>query len=218
MASHGVWNEDFLFKIPDAIDNVYAAPLQCGGATVYNALSNHGLRSGQRVGVIGVGGLGHLAIQFAAKMGCEVVVFSGSNSKEEEAKKLGAREFYAMKGVKSADEVKCTPVDHLVVTTSALPDWKLYLPMVERRGVIYPLSVSFDDMAFPSLPVIQSGIRIQGSLVADRGTHNRMLEFAAYHDIKPMVNEFKMDEAGIEKAFETLANGDMKYRGVLVAQ
>ena len=87
-ASHAVWRESYLFKIPENIANEYAAPLQCGGATVFNALEMYGTRPTDRVGIIGVGGLGHLTIQFAAKMGCEVVVFSGTDSKKEEAMKL----------------------------------------------------------------------------------------------------------------------------------
>jgi len=95
----------------------------CAGATVFNALELHGVRPTDRVGVVGVGGLGHLAIQFAAKMGCDVVVFSGTDSKRDEAKALGAHEFYAIKGAKNLDIGR--PVDYLIVTTSANPDWNL---------------------------------------------------------------------------------------------
>jgi D-arabinose 1-dehydrogenase-like Zn-dependent alcohol dehydrogenase len=77
-ASHAIWNEAWLFRIPASISDAEAAPLMCGGATVFNALRFYGVKATDRVGVVGVGGLGHLAIQFASKMGCEVVVFSGS--------------------------------------------------------------------------------------------------------------------------------------------
>ena len=116
-ASHAVWREAYLFKIPESIPNQYAAPLMCGGATVFGALEMYGVRPTDRVGIIGVGGLGHLAIQFAANMGCEVVVFSGTDSKKEEATRLGAMEFYATKGLKELKVSK--PVNHLLVTTSA---------------------------------------------------------------------------------------------------
>jgi D-arabinose 1-dehydrogenase-like Zn-dependent alcohol dehydrogenase len=118
-ATHGVWREAFLFKIPDAISDVDAAPLMCGGATVFNSLYTYGIKPTDRVGVIGVGGLGHLAIQFAAKMGCDVVVFSGTESKKEEAERLGAKEFIAMKGKDSIEVSR--KVDALLVTTSANP-------------------------------------------------------------------------------------------------
>jgi D-arabinose 1-dehydrogenase-like Zn-dependent alcohol dehydrogenase len=215
-ASHAIWHENFVFKIPDSIENKYAAPLMCGGATVFTALRMYDLKSTDRVGVVGIGGLGHLAIQFAAKMGCEVVVFSSTDSKKDEAMKLGATEFYATKGVK---ELKIErPIDQLLVTTSQQPDWKLYLPVLAPEATVYPLTVSFDDFVFPQLPLIQSGIRIQGSVIAPREIHRQMLTFVGHHGIKPIIQEFPMNVEGIEKAFKTLEDGDMRYRGVLVAQ
>ena len=172
------------------------------------------------MGVIGVGGLGHLAIQFARAMGCTVVVFSGSDSKRDEAIKLGASEFYAMKGqtADSVTKLACELVDHLVVTSSELPDWNLYLPLLAPGATIYPLTVSQGDLTIPAMGVIANELKIQGSLVADRNTHKAMLVFAARHGIKPMINEYKMTEEGIEEAFRALEGGRVKYRGVLVAQ
>ncbi len=95
-ATHAVWREAFLFEIPDEISSENAAPLQCGGATVFTALSN--ASPSETVGIMGVGGLGHLAIQFAAKMGRRVVVISGSDRKREQAMKLGAHKFVTLGG------------------------------------------------------------------------------------------------------------------------
>lgn len=117
--SHAVWKEAFLFKIPDGLTDREAAPLMCGGATVFNALKMYNIQPTDRVGVMGVGGLGHLAIQFASKMGCDVVVFSGTDSKKEEAIKLGASEFVATKGKSELSIGR--KLDALLVTTSALP-------------------------------------------------------------------------------------------------
>jgi D-arabinose 1-dehydrogenase-like Zn-dependent alcohol dehydrogenase len=218
MAEKAVWKEGFLFQIPDGVESRDAAPLMCGGATVFNALSTYGVKSTDRVGVLGVGGLGHLAIQFAARMGCDVVVFSGTESKKEESKKLGAKEFWAMKDRKEGfKDGECAPVDHLLVCTSEPPDWSIYLPIMAPGGKIYPLTVSQGDLSFPAMGLILSGLTVQGSLVADRKTHGEMLEFAARNNVRPVVQEFEMSEKGIEKAFETLDSGKMKYRGVLVA-
>lgn len=215
MASHGVWKEDFLFRIPDSIKMEDAAPLMCGGATVFNALKYHGVNSTDRVGVIGVGGLGHLAIQFAAKMGCEVVVFSGTDSKKEEALQLGATEFHATKDLK---EFKLdNKIDHLLVTTSVQPDWDLYLSIMAPSGTIYPLSVSNDDLKMPYMPILMSGLKIQGSLVAARQIHREMLNFAGVHNIRPIIQTFPLNVEGINDALETLESGKMRYRGVLVA-
>jgi len=122
-ASHAVWKAAFLFHIPDVISSSDAAPLMCAGATVFNVMYLHNIRPTDRVGVIGIGGLGHLAIQFAARMGCEVVVFSGTESKREEAKSLGATEFYVTKGASKLEVKK--PIKHLIITTSQFPDWNL---------------------------------------------------------------------------------------------
>lgn len=127
-ASHGVWRESFLFKLPDGLTDAEAAPLMCGGATVFNALYTYGIKSTDRVGVMGIGGLGHLAIQYAAKMGCEVVVFSGSDNKKEEAHKLGAQEFVAMKGKKELDIGR--KLDALLVTSSVSPGMSPSCPLL----------------------------------------------------------------------------------------
>lgn len=214
MATAAIWNENFLFKIPDNIENKHAAPLMCGGATVWNVLSMYNVRSTDRVGVLGVGGLGHLAIQFAAKMGCEVVVFSSTDSKKEEAMKLGASEFYATKGLKEIKVEK--PIDHLLVTTSFNPDWNLYMPVMAPGGTIYPLTVADIDFAIPQMGLLMYALRVQGSVVAPRAIHKEMLAFAAQHQIKPLIEEFPMDVEGIEKAFKHLEDGNMRYRGVLV--
>ncbi|KAI9881550.1 MAG: hypothetical protein M1830_000114 [Pleopsidium flavum] len=215
-SSHSIRREAFLFKIPAGVKNEDAAPLMCGGATVFNVLDMYNVRPMDRVGIIGVGGLGHLAIQFASKMGCEVVVFSGTQSKRAEALRLGAKEFYATNGATELKPEKL--IDHLLVTTSAQPDWALYLPVMAPSGVIYPLSVSQGDLKVPYMPLIANGLRIQGSLIAPRAIHNRMLEFAAFHGIKPIIQQFPLTVDGITEAMQTLNDGKIRYRGVLVAQ
>lgn len=234
-ASHGVWREAFLFKLPDELTDAEAAPLMCGGATVFNALHTYGVKSTDRVGIMGVGGLGHLAIQYAAKMGCDVVVFSGSDSKKDEAKQLGANEFVAMKGKKELDIGR--KLDVLLVTTSVnpgmshpnsmqkalqetdnFPDWSLMLPVMAPNSTIFPMTVSMGNFEIPHLPFIQSGITIQGSIVAARAVHRKMLAFSALHGIKPILMEFPLNEEGIEDAMTTLRDGKMRYRGVLKPQ
>jgi len=215
-AQYAIWHETFLYQIPDAISDEEAAPLMCGGATVFNALRMYDIQPDSRVGVIGIGGLGHLAIQFASKMGCEVVVFSGSDSKREEARSFGASQFVATKGSKDLDIGK--KLNCLLVTSSAQPDWNLYLPIMSPDSIIIPLSVSAGNLTIPYMPLVMGGIRIQGSLVASRGIHTRMLAFAAQHGIKPTLMKFPMSVDGITKAMKTLNDGEMRYRGVLLPE
>lgn len=212
--AHGaVWREAFLFKIPDNLPDEAAAPLQCGGATVFQALHFYNTQPTERVGIVGVGGLGHLAIQFAAKMGCDVVVFSGTDSKKDEALKLGASEFVATKGAKELKVSK--PIDRLLVTTSFQPDWNLFVPIMAPGATIFPLSVASGNFEIPYMPLIAQGLTIQGSIVAPRYVHQRMLEFAAHHQILPMTVHYPMTEQGIEKAMDDLSAGNVRYRAVL---
>jgi len=215
MGSHVIWEENFIFHIPEAISSEHAAPLMCGGATVFNALKMYNARPTDRIGIIGVGGLGHLAIQYAAKMGCEAVVFSGTTSKKEEAEKLGATEFVATKGASKLELEK--KIDHLLVTSASPPDWDLYIPVLAPQATIYPLTVDSGNISFPYMPLIQSGFKIQGSMVAARQIHREMLEFSALHGIKPITQSFPLSSDGIEQAFKTLEGGKMRYRAVLAA-
>ncbi|ESZ93699.1 NADP-dependent alcohol dehydrogenase [Sclerotinia borealis F-4128] len=213
-ASHAIWREAFLFLTPASIPDKYAAPLQCGGATTFSALQ--GITSTDVVAVMGVGGLGHLAIQFAAKMGCRVVVLSSSDKKKDEAFKLGAHEYIVTSGAK---ELKVTKsINRLLVTSAVQPDWDLILPIMAPRATIYPLTVSFKNLEIPYMPFLTAGINIQGNLVANRSAHKQMLEFAAFHEIKPIVQTFPMTEAGIAEAMDKLDKGKVYYRAVLLAQ
>ncbi|RFU31121.1 hypothetical protein B7463_g5204, partial [Scytalidium lignicola] len=216
LATHAIWLESFLFRIPDNLKNEDAAPLMCGGATVFNALNAYDVKAYHRVGVLGVGGLGHFAIQFAAKMGCEVVVFSTTPSKKAEALQFGAREFYTVAELGKTDNIR--PIDHLLVTTNTLPDWDVYLPLIAKGGTIYPLTVAFDKLQISAFALSTAGIRVQGSFIAARNLHQKMLEFSAYHDIKPVIQKWPMSEEGINEAFKRLDENSMRYRGVIVVQ
>ncbi|KAH6627712.1 chaperonin 10-like protein [Chaetomium tenue] len=217
-ASGAIWREAFLHPIPDGITDEEAAPLQCGGATVYTAL--YDVRPNEVVAIMGVGGLGHLAIQFAAKMGCRVVVLSGSDSKRDQALALGAHKFVAMKDFDNASKelAGSWAISRLLVTTAAQPAWDTLMPMMGPKSRVYPLSVSAGNLVIPYMPLILQGIAVQGSLVATRSVHREMLEFAAAHNIRPVIQTFPMTEEGIKEALDLLEQGKVKYRAVLVAQ
>lgn len=117
-SAYYIGTESYVYAIPESMPSAVAAPLQCAGATVYSALKAH-YQPGMRVGVLGIGGLGHLAIQFAAKLGASTVVFSTSPNKEEEAKAFGASSFVVLG---QEDKLK-EPVDLLLITSHSAPDW-----------------------------------------------------------------------------------------------
>ncbi|KAJ7680713.1 chaperonin 10-like protein [Mycena polygramma] len=213
--SRAIWDASFLFKVPEGLKPEHAAPLMCGGATVFEVIESYNIRPTDRIGVVGVGGLGHLAIQFLAKMGASVVVFSSTDTKREEALRLGATEFHATKDV---TEFKMAPLDHLIVTTSVLPDWKPFLSVMKPKSTIFPLTISADNLSIPILPLIVSGIGIQGTAVAARSVHKRMLDFAARNHVLPIVELFPLTKSGVEEGMARLREGKMRYRGVLVAE
>ncbi|KIK64124.1 hypothetical protein GYMLUDRAFT_259152 [Collybiopsis luxurians FD-317 M1] len=211
----GVWKERWLFRIPEGLKSEHAAPLMCGGATVFSPLVEY-CRPIDRVGIVGVGGLGHIAIQFAAKMGCDVVVFSGTNSKKEEALSLGAREFYATKDVDDFAKLDVTkPVDRLIITTSSLIDIGQYYPILSQEATVIPLTVSDRSLNAPHQATITRGIKIIGSILANRYLQNKMLEFADRNQIQPIIEKFPMTEEGINEAVQKLKDGKMRYRGVI---
>lgn len=146
-ADYYVGKESYLHKIPDSIPSEYAAPLQCAGSTVYTALSKN-VTSKSRVGIIGIGGLGHLAIQFAAKMGAEVAVFSTKADKEAEARSFGATEFYLLG---ETDKVKA-PLDVLILAASKSPDWSKFL----GESHFCPFSISVPSLRCTLTMFLQS--------------------------------------------------------------
>jgi len=211
-----VWDVSTLYKIPSGMKAEDAGPMMCGGATVWEPLYTGGLQPGDRVGILGVGGLGHLAIQFAAKMGFEPVVFSTSADKEQEAKKFGAKEFHCTKNNMEQLANKVEKVNMLLVTANVIPQLRDYLPFLAKRASVYPLTVGMEALPFSSLDLIGSQLKIVGSACASTGSIKLMLQFAADNGIKPQTEKFSMSKQGIEEAMKKLRDGKMRYRGVLV--
>lgn len=213
-----VWKEQCLFHIPDSMASDVAAPLLCAGITVFSPLTRYGLKSTDVVGVVGIGGLGHLALQFAKALGCEVIALSGSEDKKKEALKLGATHFVATKGVK--DLVVPRKINHLLVTTSQMPDWKQYESILAPMASIYPLTVAdFETkLEINFMSFLLTGRKFIGSTVPPKIVYMQMLEFAALHDIKPVIDPFPLTKQGVEDSFKKLDEGNMRYRGVLYAK
>ncbi|CAG9982557.1 unnamed protein product [Clonostachys byssicola] len=142
--------------------------------------------------IMGVGGLGHLCIQFANKLGCRIVVLSGTSSKRDEALELGAHKFIPMAGYKTEDFVDEWKINRLLIAASVLPKLEILLPMLAPKAVVHALSVSFANLDMPYMLFVRVGIPVKGSLVATRAVHREMLAFAAFHGIKPVVETFPL--------------------------
>ncbi|KAF5372136.1 hypothetical protein D9758_005073 [Tetrapyrgos nigripes] len=210
--------EDWLFKVPPEMSDIDAAPLMCGGTTVWSPIIRN-CKPFDRVGIIGIGGLGHLAIQFLRKMGCDVVVFSTDASKREEALSLGANEFHCVKGLqKDYGELGIKPIDKLLISASSKIPMGQFYPIMKPRSTIIPLSVADGDLTVPYTQHVLTGMALQGSFISPKLEQQRMLEFSARNGVHVMAEKFPMTLKGINEALEKLKNGKMRYRGVLIPE
>ncbi|EME39067.1 hypothetical protein DOTSEDRAFT_181186 [Dothistroma septosporum NZE10] len=206
---------DFAYRIPEGIESRDAAPLMCAGASVFEALDAAGTNSSDRVGVVGVGGLGHMAILFAKAMGCGVTALTRDLGKREDAERLGADEVLDLTNLPDAVETGPGRINTLLVTSNTVPSLAMILPLLARRATVVLMTIQQHSFEVPYMPFILPGHRIIASTEASRENHIRMLEFAARHGIKPWIEEFDMTKEGLEEAFGKLEGGGMRFRGVV---
>jgi uncharacterized zinc-type alcohol dehydrogenase-like protein len=205
-------NLRFVFPIPDAIESEKAAPLLCAGITVYNPLRTHGVSAASRVGIIGIGGLGHLAIQFARAFGADITAFSTSADKEEEARALGAHHFVNSRESKSLKEAAGT-LDFILSTVNADQDWGAYVQALRPTGTLCFVGVPPSPVSVHAFPLI-SGLRsIGGNPTGSPYRIREMLDVAARHGVKAKTESFPMAKAN--EAIEKVKKNKVRYRAVL---
>lgn len=202
-----------MYKIPEGLDASDAAVLQCAGATVFSALYNNNVRPTDRVGIVGIGGLGHLALQFANKMGCHVAAFSTSESKKEEAMSFGAHEFVVTK-VPEGESFKVEEkFDYILSTVSGQLDWPAYYRVLKPSGTIIAMGLSDDPvMKLPYASLLVNEQKMTGSLVASRQVQTLMLEFAARHKIKVAKEVVELSKENLQDCIDRLEKNDVRYR------
>ncbi len=205
-------NVRFVFPIPDALESENAAPLLCGGITVYNPLRSHGVNPASRVGIIGIGGLGHLAVQFARVFGAEVTAFSTSAAKEAEARELGAHHFVNTRETRALKEVAGS-LDFLLSTVNADQDWSIYVQTLRPTGTLCFVGVPPSPISLHAFPLI-SGIRtLTGSPIGSPSRIREMLDVAARHRVKAHTERFPMGKAN--EAIERVRKNKVRFRAVL---
>jgi uncharacterized zinc-type alcohol dehydrogenase-like protein len=205
-------NHRFVIPIPDAIESEHAAPLLCGGITVYNPLRNHGVNPSSRVGIIGIGGLGHMAIQFAHAFGAEVTAFSTSADKEEEARALGAHHFVNSRESKALKEIAGT-MDFILSTINADQDWGVYLQALRPTGTLHFVGVPPTPVNFQVFPLVSGMRSISGSPIGSPHQLREMIDVAARHGVKALTESFPMAKAN--EAIEKVKKNKVRYRAVL---
>jgi uncharacterized zinc-type alcohol dehydrogenase-like protein len=205
-------NSRFVIPIPEALESEHAAPLLCGGITVYNPLRIHGVNPSSRVGIVGIGGLGHLAIQFARAFGAEVTAFSTSVTKEEEARALGAHNFVNSRESKAMKEVVGT-MDLILNTANADQDWGVYVASLRPTGTLAFVGVPPSPVSIHAFPLISGQRAISGSPIGSPYMLKEMLDVAARHGVKATTELFPM--AQVNEAIEKVKKGKVRYRAVL---
>jgi alcohol dehydrogenase (NADP+) len=207
----------FALKIPDALKSADAAPMMCGGVTVWSPLTKNGAGPGKRVGIVGIGGLGHFGLLFAKALGCDkVVAISRSRSKEEDAKKMGADEFIATSEDEDWATKNANSLD-LIISTVSAPDMPLpgYLQLLRAHGQFIQVGAPEDLLPpIPAFSLIAKGCKIGGSIIGSPGEIEAMLKFAAEKGVKPWINLSSMKEAN-PRLVDFDAN-KARYRYVLV--
>lgn len=205
-------NSRFVIPVPDALPSEQAAPLLCGGITVYNPMRTHNINPSSRVGIVGVGGLGHIAIQFARVFGAEVTAFSTSAAKEAEARQLGASHFVNTRESKAMKEVAGTQ-DFILSTINADQDWGVYIQALRPTGTLCFVGVPPSAVSIHTFPLI-SGLRtISGNPTGSPYRLREMLDVAARHGVKAQTESFPMAKAN--EAIEKVKKNKVRYRAVL---
>ena len=211
-SKHIVVREEFVLRIPNGLDLSLAAPILCAGITTFSPLRTWNIGKGSRVGVIGLGGLGHMAVKLAVAMGAEVTVLSRSSKKEEEAKAIGAQNILV-----STEETVMTAaassLDLIIDTVPVKHDVTPYVPLLDVDGTLVLVGQIGSMEEFMTVPMVFGRRRIAGSLIGGIRKTQEALDFCAEHNIHPICEIIRPDQ--INEAFEIMAKGDIAHRYVM---
>lgn len=205
---------EWAIPLPQALDPLTSGPLFCGGITVFNPFLQFGVKPTDRVGIVGIGGLGHMALKFARAWGCEVVAFTSSESKRDEALELGAHSV-----LNSRDEAALLPhqgtFDLILSTVNVTLNWPLYINLLAPRGRLHTVGAIAEPVSLIAFPMIGGQKSFSGSPTGSPVGISKMLNFCGRHDIAPVTQAFPMSE--INQAMAHLESGQARYRVVLDA-
>lgn len=202
----------FAFPIPKGIDSKIAGPLLCAGITVYAGLRNAGMSCGQEIGILGIGGLGHMAVQFAKKLGNRVTVFTTSQDKAEFAHKMGADEAIVV-GKGEIPQAPSSKLDILLSTVPAALDWAAYIDFLDSGSALAFVGLPDAPLSIPLFPLLMKQRRIVTSLIGGRAMINEMLAIAEKFEIEPIVEVFAIAQAN--EAMQKVRYNQVRYRAVL---
>jgi uncharacterized zinc-type alcohol dehydrogenase-like protein len=205
-------NSRFAIPVPASLESENVAPLLCGGITVYSPLRNWLARPASRVGVVGIGGLGHMGIQFARAFGCEVTAFSTSANKEEEARSLGANHFLNTRDTGALKKVESS-FDLILSTVSADQDFQSFIGALRPKGTLVVLGASPSPMQISAFSLLAGQKAVAGSPTGSPRDLHEMLDVAARHGVKAITESFAMKDAN--EAISRVKKNQVRYRAVL---
>jgi uncharacterized zinc-type alcohol dehydrogenase-like protein len=205
-------NSKFAIPVPQVLESENVAPLLCGGITVYAPMRNHGVRPSSRVGVVGIGGLGHLGVQFAKAFGAEVTALSTSKDKEAEALKMGADHFVNTRDMGALKKIAGS-FDFLLSTVSADQDWQAFVNSLRPKGTMCLVGVPPSPIAIQAFSLIGGQRSIAGSPTGSPRDLHEMLDVAARHGVKAITERFPMAKAN--DAIARVKKSKVRYRAVL---
>jgi len=205
-------NSKFAIPVPEALASEGTGPLLCGGITVYSPLRNLNVRPASRVAVIGIGGLGHMALQFARAFGADVTAISTSKDKEAEARSLGANNFVDSHE-SSAIKALAGSFDVILNTANADQDWQAYVNALRPKGTLVFLGVPPKPIKLQAFPLIAGQRAVCGSPTGSPRDLHEMLQVAARHQVKAMTELFPMDKCN--EAIALVKKNKVRYRAVL---
>lgn len=199
-------------QLPEGINAQKAGPLLCGGITVFNPIILAGVKPTDKVGVIGIGGLGHMALKFLNKWGCEVVAFSSNPDKKKQILAMGATKVINSRDPKELESIAGS-LNFILNTTNVTLDWNSYLVTLAPKGRFHNVGAVLEPMAIPAFTLLMGEKTVGGSPTGSPALTSTMLEFCVRHDIYPMVEEFPL--AKVNDALEHLKSGKARYRIVM---
>ncbi|MEQ9623026.1 NADPH-dependent aldehyde reductase Ahr [Coleofasciculus chthonoplastes] len=205
-------DHSWVFPLPDAVNPATAGPLFCGGITVFNPIVQFDIKPSDRVGVIGIGGLGHIALRFLQAWGCEITAFSSSPDKEAEARELGATHFINSGDVNALESVQ-NSFDFILATANADLDWNAYIAALRPKGRLHFVGVIPNPLSTQLFPLIAGQKSISASPVGSPATISQMINFAARQGVEPITETFSFEQ--VNEAMEKLRHGKPRYRLVL---
>lgn len=211
-SDHIVVDENYVLRIPESIPLDGAAPLLCAGITVWSPLKHWNAGPGKKVAVVGLGGLGHLAVKFAHALGAEVTILSSSLKKQDDGKRLGADHFYATRDEKTFTDLAGS-FDIIINTVSAADDWNKLMGLLKRDGTMVVVGAPEHPVGVNAFSLIVGRKSLAGSMVGSTRETQEMLDFCGEHNIAADTETINI--ADVNDAYERVIKSDVRYRFVI---